>query len=188
MPREKKDNSNNEEGFKEGGWFSKIKKKVVGTVTNTFMKPINNLKDRILKPIITIEDFIRAVLCFALYLQLIFLWFSKTFTVLAKYFFASPFCFMFWILDSFMRFIQYIIIDIILNLVLQPAVYIGKALNYPFIGDIRISDKNKKSLYVNTNVVRGAINFVDDQLNLPFKIYDKCFNIGIIDSFPTYHS
>jgi len=188
MPRKNKGKSKHEEGFKEGGWFGKIKRKITRGIKNTFMKPINALKDSILKPIRNIEDFIRAVLCFALYLQMIFIWCSKTVIVLTKYFFAAPFCFMFWVLDSFMRFVQYIIIDVILNLVLQPAVYVGKALGYPFVDDIKITGENRKSLYENTNLVRLMINGIDDGLNLKVKIYDKCFNIGGIDPFPKYYS
>jgi hypothetical protein len=185
MPRKNKGNSKNEEGFTEG-FFGGLLKKVVSSVTDVFLAPINALKDVILGPIRTIEDVLRAILCFALYLQLVFLWCSKTIALLTKYAVVSPFCFMFWILDSFVRFAQYIIIDVILGLVLQPAVYIGKALNYPFVGDIKISSENKKSLYKNTNLLRLMINGIDD--NLPIKIYDKCFNIGGIKPFPKYHS
>lgn len=192
MPLKNKGESKQEEGFKEGGWFSKavrkVKRKVTKGVKNTFMKPINDLKNGILKPIRSIEDFIRAVLCFSLYLQMIFIWCSKTIILITKYFFAAPFCFMFWIMDSFMRFLQYIIIDVILNLVLQPAIFIGKALSYPFVDDIKITGDNRKSLYENSNPVRWIIKGIDGSVNLPFKIYDKCFDIGGIDPFPTYYS
>jgi len=188
MPRKNKGKSKQEEGFKEGGWFGKIKKKITKGVKNTFMKPINVMKNAILKPIRSIEDLIRAILCFALFLQLVFEWCSKTVIVLTKYFFAAPLCFGFWILDSFMRFFQYIVIDVLLNLVLQPSVYIGKALGYPFINDIKIKGQFRKSLYENTNVVRWMIKGIDDGLNLKFKIYKGCFKIGGIDPFPKYYS
>jgi hypothetical protein len=188
MPLKNKGKSNQEEGFKEGGWFSKMKKKVTKGVKKTFMKPINDMKNAILKPIKNIEDFIRAVLCFALFLKLVFEWFSNTFILLTKYFFAAPLCFGFWVLDSFMRFFQYIIIDVLLNLVLQPSIYIGTSLGYPFVDDFKITGEHKKSLYKNTNVVRWMIKGIDDNLNLKFKIYKGCFQIGGIDPFPKYYS
>ena len=187
MPRKNKGKSKQEEGFKEGGWFGKIKKKITKGVKNTFMKPINVMKNAILKPIRSIEDFIRAILCFALFLQLVFEWCSKTFIMLTKYFFRTPKCFGFWILDSFMRFLQYIVIDVLLNIVLQPSVYIGKALGYPFINDIKIKGQFRKSLYENTNVVRWMIKGIDT-INPDFKIYKGCFKIGGIDPFPKYYS
>jgi hypothetical protein len=187
MPRKIKGNSNNVEGFKEGGWFSKIKRKVTKSVKKTIMKPIKKMTNKMLKPIKTLEDFIKAVLCFSLYLQLVFMWFSKTFSLLTKYFLKTPKCFVFWVLDSFMRFFQYIIIDVILNLVLQPAVYIGKSLGYPFVEDIKITGDNKKSLYKNTNLVRWLIKGIDS-VNTSSNLSNDCFNIGGIDSFPTYYS
>jgi len=77
MPRKNKGKSKQEEGFKEGGWFGKIKKKITQGVKNTFMKPINVMKNAILKPIMSIEDFIKEILCFALFLQLVFEWCSN---------------------------------------------------------------------------------------------------------------
>ena len=181
MPRKNKVNSNNMEGFKEGGIFSRIKKSVTKSVKKSFMDPIKKMTKGLLKPIRTIEDFIRWVLCFALYLKLVFAWFSKTFTLLSKYFMATPLCFVFWVIDSLVKFIQYLIIDVMMKLVLIPAVYIGKALKYPFVDDIRIAGKNKKILYEKTSA-RGVLIY------LPFKLYDRCFNIGKIDPFPTYYS
>jgi hypothetical protein len=188
MPRKNKVNSKNEEGFKEGGFFGNIFKKVTRSVTNVFMGPINALKKAILVPIGTLEDFFRTIVCLAVYLQMMFEWVFRSWIIIQAYFFASPFCFMFWILDSFMRFSQYIIIDVILGLVLLPAIYVGKLLNYPFVGNIQITSEFKKALHANTNVIRLMINGIDNNLNLPFKIYDKCFNIGRIQPFPTYHS
>lgn len=175
---------------KVGGFGSMIKnitKKITKGVTDTFMKPINALKNSILKPIRSIEDFIRMVLCVSLYLKLVFEWCSKTIIVITKYFFATPKCFMFWVLDSFMRFLQYIVIDVILNLILQPAIYVGKILGYPFANDIKITGDNRKRLYENTNLVRWMIKGID-KVNASFKISDGCFNIGGIDPFPKYFS
>ena len=143
---------------------------------------------KITKPITRIEDFIKEILCFALFLQLVFEWCSKTFIMLTKYFFRTPKCFVFWILDSFMRFLQYIVIDVLLNIVLQPSVYIGKALGYPFVNDIKIKGQYRKSLYENTNVVRWIIKGIIDPINPDFKIYIDCFKIGGIDPFPKYYS
>jgi len=169
-----------------GGMIKSAVKKVTKKVTDSFMKPINALKNAILGPIRNIEDFIRMVLCLAVYLKLVFEWCSKTIILITKYFFETPKCFMFWILDSLMRFAQYIIIDVLLNLILQPAVYIGKALGYPFVGDIKITGDAKKSLYKNTNLVRWLIKGIDS-VNPEFKI-DGCFHIGGIEPFPKYYS
>lgn len=171
-----------------GGMIKNAVRKVTKKITDAFMKPINALKIAILGPIRNIEDFIRTVLCLAVYLKLVFEWCSKTIILLTKYFLAAPFCFMFWIMDSFMRFCQYIIIDVMLNIVLQPAIFIGKALSYPFVDDIKITGDNRKSLYENTNPVRWIIKGIDGSVNLPFKIYDKCFDIGGIEPFPKYYS
>lgn len=184
MPLKNKSKSNQVEGFKEGGLFGDIKR----GIKKTFMKPINKMKKAILKPIKNIEEFIERVLCFAVFLQLVFNWFSKTFILLTKYFFSAPLCFGFWILDSFMRFSQYIIIDVLLNLVLQPSVYIGKSLGYPFVDDIKFTGERKKSLYENTNLVRWMIKGIDDHINLEFKIHKGCFEIGGIDPFPKFLS
>ena len=169
-----------------GGMIKRAIKKVTKKVTDTFMKPINAFKNAILGPIRNIEDFIRMVLCLAVYLKLVFEWCSKTVVLITKYFFETPKCFVFWILDSVMRFLQYIIIDVILNLILLPAIYIGKALGYPFVGDIKITGDNRKSLYKNTNLVRWLIKGIDS-VNPKFKI-DGCFNIGGIEPFPKYYS
>jgi len=169
-----------------GAMIKKVTKKITKKVTDTFMKPINALKNFILRPIRNIEDFIRTVLCLAVYLKLVFEWCSKTVVLITKYFFETPKCFVFWILDSFWKFFQYIIIDVILNLILRPAIYIGKALGYPFIGDIKITGDNRERLYKNTNVV-GALIKVIDSVNPKFKI-DGCFNIGGIEPFPKYYS
>ena len=171
-----------------GGMIKNAVRKVTKKITDAFMKPINALKIAILGPIRNIEDFIRTVLCLAVYLKLVFEWCSKTVVLITKYFLAAPFCFMFWIMDSFMRFCQYIIIDVMLNIVLQPAIFIGKALSYPFVDDIKITGDNRKSLYENTNPVRWIIKGIDGSVNLPFKIYDKCFDIGGIEPFPKYYS
>ena len=169
-----------------GGMIKRAIKKVTKKVTDTFMKPINAFKNAILGPIRNIEDFIRMVLCLAVYLKLVFEWCSKTVVLITKYFFETPKCFVFWILDSVMRFLQYIIIDVLLNLILLPAIYIWKALGYPFVGDIKITGDNRKSLYKNTNLVRWLIKGIDS-VNPEFKI-DGCFNIGGIEPFPKYYS
>jgi len=169
-----------------GAMIKKVKRNITKKLKAAFMKPINALKDTILGPIRNIEGFIRMVLCLAVYLKLVFEWCSKTIILITKYFFETPKCFMFWILDSLMRFAQYIIIDVLLNLILQPAVYIGKALGYPFVGDVKITGDAKKSLYKNTNLVRWLIKGIDI-VNPEFKI-DGCFHIGGIDPFPKYYS
>jgi len=165
-----------------------VVKKITKAVTDFFMIPINLLKKSILKPFTGINDGIRTIICFAIFLQLVFKWCAETFVLLTKYFFAAPLCFGFWILNSLMLCLQYIIIDVILSVILKPAVYIGNELGYPFVGDIKITRGNKKNLYKNTNLIQIAIKFIDSKLKLPFKIYDKCFDIGGIEPFPKYYS
>ena len=167
---------------------NKVVKKITKAITDFFMIPINLLKKSILKPFTGINDGIRTIICFAIFLQLVFKWCAETFVLLTKYFFAAPLCFGFWILNSLMLCLQYIIIDVILSVILKPAVYIGNELGYPFVGDIKITRDNKKNLYKNTNLIQIAIKFIDSKLKLPFKIYDKCFDIGGIAPFPKYYS
>jgi hypothetical protein len=189
MPRTNKVKSNNTEGFKEGwGFLKKVVKSVTKSVTNVFLKPLKALKDKVLKKIRDIEGFIRAILCFALYLQLIFSWCSNTVLTITKYFLATPKCFVIWVLDSLVQFFQYIIIDILLNLVLKPPVYIGKALNHPFVEDIQITSEVRKKLYENTNLVRLSIRMIDSKLDIGWKIQPDCFGIGAIAPFPKYYS
>lgn len=189
MPLTTKGKTVQKEGFFNVGKFvKKVTKKVIKGVTDTFMKPIKSLKNSILRPIRSIEDFIRMVLCLSLYLKLVFEWCSKTMITLTKYFLATPRCFIIWVLNSFMLFFQYIFIDVILNLVLQPAVYIGKALGYPFVDKIQFTDENKKILYENTNFIRWGIRMIDRNLNIGWKIEPECFNIGVIAPFPKYYS
>ena len=69
-----------------GGMIKSAVKKVTKKVTDSFMKPINALKNAILGPIRNIEDFIRMVLCLAVYLKLVFEWCSKTIILITKYF------------------------------------------------------------------------------------------------------
>ena len=189
-----KQNKYNNVVIREGifGGIKKLIKKAVNKVANavkkTFLKPINAMKNAIMKPIRSIEDFIRMVLCLALFLQNMFAWFSQTLLTLTKYFLAAPFCFMFWVLDSLVLCVQYIIIDVILNLLLQPAIYIGNMLGYPFVDDIKITGEYKKTLYENTNLLRMMVNCIDNGLDLPFKIHDKCFGIEEIKPFPKYYS
>lgn len=189
MPRENIDKLKQEEGFLNfGKLIRNVKKNITSGVTDFFMKPINSLKDFFLQRIRSIEDIMRNILCFALFLQQVFVWCSKTILTITKYVLVTPRCFVIWFLDSVVQFLQFIIIDIMMNLVLQPAFVIGKALNYPFVEDIKITGKNRRNLYENTNVIRSVTRLIDKKMELEWKIQPTCFGIEAIQPFPKYYS
>ena len=184
----------NVEGFSEGivggikKGIKKLIRKATNKVRNFFLKPINELKKFIKKPFKTLEDFIRAIICLAVYLELVFKWFSETIGIITQYVIKAPICSGFWILNSFVLFLQFIIIDIILNLLFIPSSIIGNYLGYPFTSNIRIDSEVRKTLYDNTNVLILIIKAIDDNLDVNFKIHKQCFEIGSIKPFPTYFS
>jgi hypothetical protein len=186
----KRKHSENVEGFSEGifGGVKKLIRKATNGIKNFFLKPINALKNFIMKPFKTLEDFIRAIICLAVYLELVFKWFSETIGIITQYFIKAPICSGFWILNSFVLFLQFIIIDIILNLLFIPSSIIGNYLGYPFTSNIRIDSEVRKTLYDNTNVLILIIKAIDDNLDANFKIHKQCFEIGSIKPFPTYFS
>ena len=186
----KRKHSENMEGFSEGiiGKIKKLIKKATTKVKNEFLKPINALKKFIMKPFETLEDFIRAIICLAVYLELVFKWFSETIGVITQYVVRAPICFGFWILNSFVLFLQFIIIDVILNLLFIPSSIIGNFLGYPFTSSIRIDGEVRKNLYDKTNLLILIIKAIDNNLDVDFKIHKQCFEIGSIKPFPTYFS
>lgn len=186
----KRKHSENMEGFSEGifGGIKKLIKKATSGIKNFFLKPINALKNFIMKPFKTLEDFIRAIICLAVYLELVFKWFSETIGIITQYVVKAPICFGFWILDSFVLFLQFIIIDIILNLLFIPSTTIGNFLGYPFTNSIRIDGELRNTLYDKTNLLRLMVNAIDNNLDISFKIHKQCFEIGSIKPFPTYFS
>jgi hypothetical protein len=190
----KRKHSENVEGFSEGIFggikkgIKKLIRKATNKVRNFFLKPINELKKFIMQPFKTLEDFIRAIICLAVYLELVFKWFSETIGIITQYFIKAPICSGFWILNSFVLFLQFIIIDIILNVLFIPSSIIGNFLGYPFTSNIRIDGEVRKTLYDNTNVLILIIKAIDDNLDVNFKIHKQCFEIGSIKPFPTYFS
>lgn len=186
----KRKNSENMEGFSEGiiGGIKKLIEKATRGIKNFFLKPINALKNFIMKPFKTLEDFIRTIICLAVYLELVFKWFSETIGIITQYIVKAPICFGFWILNSFVLFLQFIVIDIILNLLFIPSTTIGNFLGYPFTNSIRIDGELRKTLYDKTNVLILIIKAIDNNLDVNFKIYKQCFEIGSIQPFPTYFS
>ena len=177
------DMRNNNEGFSEGFGFIK---KAIKKTKDVFMKPFNSFKEFITKPLKTLEDFIRTIICLAVYLELVFNWFSDTFILLSKYIVNAPICFGFWVIDSFVAGLQFIIIDILLRLLFIPAYLIGNFLGYPFTTSISIKGENRKKLYESTNALRLLVKYIDKLLDK--NIYAKCFEIGSIKPFPKYHS
>lgn len=186
----KRKNSENMEGFSEGiiDGIKKLIEKATRGIKNFFLKPINALKNFIMKPFKTLEDFIRTIICLAVYLELVFKWFSETIGIITQYIVKAPICFGFWILNSFVLFLQFIVIDIILNLLFIPSTTIGNFLGYPFTNSIRIDGELRKTLYDKTNVLILIIKAIDNNLDVNFKIYKQCFEIGSIQPFPTYFS
>ena len=141
-----------------------------------------------MKPFETLEDFIRAIICLAVYLELVFKWFSETIGVITQYVVRAPICFGFWILNSFVLFLQFIIIDVILNLLFIPSSIIGNFLGYQFTSSIRIDGEVRKNLYDKTNLLILIIKAIDNNLDVDFKIHKQCFEIGSIKPFLTYFS
>lgn len=186
----KRKNSENMEGFSEGiiDGIKKLIEKATRGIKNFFLKPINALKNFIMKPFKTLEDFIRTIICLAVYLELVFKWFSETIGIITQYIVKAPICFGFWILNSFVLFLQFIVIDIILNLLFIPSTTIGNFLGYPFTNSIRIDGELRKTLYDKTNVLILIIKAIDNNLDVSFKIHKQCFEIGSIKPFPTYFS
>lgn len=186
----KRKHRENMEGFSEGifGEIKKLIRKATNGVKNFFLKPINSLKNFIMTPFKTLEDFIRAIICLAVYLELVFKWFSETIGIITQYFVKAPICLGFWLLDSFVLFLQFIIIDIVLNILFIPSTFIGNFLGYPFTNRIRIDNELRESLYENTNLLRIIVNAIDNNLDIDFKIHKQCFEIGTIKPFPTYFS
>ena len=186
----KRKQGENIEGFSEGifGGIKKLVRKSTNGIKSFFLKPINALKDFIMKPFKTLEDFIRAIICLAVYLETVFKWFSETIGIITQYVVKAPICFGFWIIDSFVLFIQFIIIDIILNLLFIPSTIIGNFLGYPFTNSIRIDGEVRKTLYDKTNLLRLMVLAIDNNLDIDFKIHKECFGIGSIKPFPTYFS
>ena len=185
--RKTRDNFEDTEGFIEGfGAIKRAIKKAINKVKDTFMKPFNSFKKLITAPIRTLQDFFTTILCLAVYLESVFKWFSDTFIVLSKYFANASICFVFWLLDSFVACFQFILIDVILNILFVPASIIGQMLGYPFIASMRIEGENKKRLYENTNLLRLMVKGIDSMTD--GDLYTKCFEIGSIKPFPTYYS
>lgn len=185
--RKKRDNFDDTEGFVEGfGGVKKLIKKVKNKAKDVFMKPFNSFKKIITAPIRTLQDFFTTILCLAVYLESVFKWFSETFILLSKYFANASICFGFWLLDSFVACFQFILIDVILNVLFIPASIIGQMLGYPFITSMRIEGENRKLLYENTNLLRLIVKGIDSMAD--GNLYTKCFEIGSIKPFPTYYS
>lgn len=191
----KRKHSENAEGFSEGIFdrigkgikkATKAIKKASKIVGDSFLKPLNKFKKSIMGPINSLEDFIRTIICLAVYLELVFKWFSETIGIITQYVIKAPICSGFWILNSFVLFLQFIIIDIILNVLFIPSSIIGNFLGYPFTSNIRIDGEVRKTLYDNTNVLILIIKAIDDNLDANFKIHKQCFEIGSIKPFPTY--
>src|SRR6056300_1507747 len=91
----KRKNSENMEGFSEGiiGGIKKLIEKATRGIKNFFLKPINAFKNFIMKPFKTLEDFIRTIICLAVYLELVFKWFSETIGIITQYIVKAPICF-----------------------------------------------------------------------------------------------
>ena len=143
---------------------------------------IEDLKEQL--QINKIEAFFVAILCFAEFLQAIFKWTFETIQTITKYALLTLPCFVFWVFNSFVMFIQYIVFDILLELVLLPSRIVGKSLGYP--GTYTYDKKTKEMLYANTNVFQWIIGAIDDNLKIKFKIHKTCFNIGTIKPFPVF--
>jgi hypothetical protein len=181
------------EAFREGifGGIGRAIKRAVNSaakaIKKEIMKPVNAFLEVIMKPINTIEDFIVTILCLASYLQLVFEWFSRTLKTITKYFLAILPCFVIWGVNSFILFLQYIIFDVILSILLIPAQKIGIALDYPYISSIKLDKSTKDKLYEKTNLLKSVLKWLDNSsLDLKFKPYKGCFQIGDIKPFPQW--
>jgi len=164
------------------GWLSKAKKKIKKAILKPINKAIKGVKktmqiDKLMAMIITI-------MCFAEYLQRIFKWVFNTINVITRYAIATPLCSILWVLNSIVMFVQYILFDVLIELVLIPSRTIGKTVGYPL--EYKFDKKTKKALYEYTNILKRSIKLVDENRLLPFKIYNKCFNIGTIKQFPVF--
>jgi|AntAceMinimDraft_11_1070367.scaffolds.fasta_scaffold53535_1 hypothetical protein len=162
------------------GLFSKIYKKAKKAIMKPINKMVSNLKKKL--KINKITAFFVAILCFAEFLQAIFKWTFETIQTITKYALAAPLCFVFWVLNSFIMFLQYIIFDILFELVLMPSLIVGKALGYPLL-HFDYDKEAKAWLYEKTNIFQLIIGFIDNNLKIKFKI-GSCFNIGAIKPFP----
>jgi len=162
------------------GLFSDLWEKAKAFV----MKPINAAIDALKEELQLnkIQAFFVAILCFAEYLRAIFKWTFETIETITKYALAAPLCFIFWVLNSFVMFMQYVILDILLELVLSPSRIVGKTLGHP--GTYTYDKKTKAWLYEKTNFFQAILGAIDNNLKLNPKIQKTCFNIGTIKSFP----
>ena len=100
--------------------------------------------DFIIKPFEFILEVVDFVICLIAYVKDVFAWTGKTIGVGIMVILSLPFCFCFYILHAVWLFLQFLIIDVLLTVVLLPSQIVGKALGYPF--QYKYDAKTKKDM------------------------------------------
>jgi hypothetical protein len=133
--------------------------------------------DFILKPLGFIMEVINFVICLIDYLKKVFVWTGKTLRVCIMIIFTLPFCFCFYIFHAIWLFLQFVILDVLLTVILLPSQIVGKALGYPL--SYKYDAKRKKTLRDNTSLMTLYNNFAP-------KLMKTCYSFDSIGPFPQW--
>jgi len=131
----------------------------------------------ITKPFEFILEVVNFVICLIAYVKSVFVWTGKTIRVGIMVILSLPFCFCFYILHAVWLFLQFLIIDVLLTVVLFPSQIVGKALGYPL--QYKYDAKTKKDMRDYTSLMTLYNNFAP-------KLMKTCYSFASIGPFPQW--